>query len=120
MTGCTEHRHNQTATWLAVLSFSAVTSLVFVDWLLEDGYTRVGPVRDVMPSLGEKGLDTGDSLFLLWVLAAFALLALLWLRPAPKWRRLAWPQIGLRVLVSVAIVGIVSLWLFFIGLRAGG
>lgn len=119
MTGCTEHQHNQTATWLALLSFSAVTSLVLVDWLLADRYTRVGPVRDVMPSLGEKGLGTGDSLFLLWFLAASALLVLLWLRPVLKWRRLVWLQLGLRVLVSVAIVGAVSAWLFFIGLRAG-
>ncbi len=72
-----------------------------------------------MPSLGERGLAQGDSLYLVWVIAAAAALALIWLQPAARWSRCHWLQLGLRVIVSLAIVSIVAVWLFFVGLRSG-
>jgi hypothetical protein len=57
---------------------------------------------------------------LVWVIATAATLALIWLRPAARWTRCHWLQLGLRVIVSLAIVCIVALWLFLVGLRSGG
>ena len=105
---------------LAIGVFSGVSALVALDMWLEDPWTRVGPVRSVLPSLGELGLAAGDSLFLVWVIAAAATLALIWLRPAARWRRCHWLQLGLRVIVTLAIVSIVALWLLLVGLRSVG
>jgi hypothetical protein len=99
--------------------FSGVTALVLVDAILEDSWTHAGPIRSVLPDLGEKGLAEGDSLFLLWVVSGVATILAIWLIPARRWRGCGWLQLALRVLVTLGMVCVVGLWLFFIGLRAG-
>ncbi len=104
----------------AIVLFLGVSALVLVDATLEDPWTHVGPVRRILPSLGERGLAQGDSLFALWVAAGAATVLALWLTPARRWISHGWLQLTLRTLVTLGVVLVVGLWLLFIGLRAVG